>query len=312
MQQTFLNISQGTWDVIFWVIRYVAVALFLAYLANVYVKRKNIRTDIKGRVLEWRVETYKTIHRWVMCFQSVMAAPSQYEEHYRKLLSPTKFKIGYQGMEYVSFFDTPERLLQFSVDFNRMMNKEEVLMDYPLKHQLDGFRYWMDDVLRFYGAFVKAEYDKRWNFDEMTIRKHCDLVCRVLGIALQKDVHYFYDKIDEMLRDRLRNIKLSGVYSESRRSKMKKKVVDYCENIMDKEADGCYVRMVEWFYNHILFGYYGSRSQLHKNRLGMMNIFLLVHFEELFVTEPDRMKNHAEFMRLASDYHNCYCKYLMR
>ena len=51
MQQVFLNIPEDTWNVIFLVVRYVAVALILAYLSNVYVKRKNIRTDIKGRVL---------------------------------------------------------------------------------------------------------------------------------------------------------------------------------------------------------------------------------------------------------------------
>ena len=52
MQQEFLNISPDTWRVIFDIIRYVVVALILAYVTNVLVKRKNIRTDIKGRVLE--------------------------------------------------------------------------------------------------------------------------------------------------------------------------------------------------------------------------------------------------------------------
>lgn len=81
MQQAFLNIPQDTWNIIFLVIRYVVVALILAYLVNVYVERRIIHTDIKGRVLEWRVETYKSIHRWVMKFQSVIAAPSQDEDN---------------------------------------------------------------------------------------------------------------------------------------------------------------------------------------------------------------------------------------
>ena len=48
MQQEFLNISPDTWCIIFDIIRYVVVALILAYLTNVFVKRENIRTDIKG------------------------------------------------------------------------------------------------------------------------------------------------------------------------------------------------------------------------------------------------------------------------
>lgn len=310
MQQAFLNIPQDTWNIIFFVFKYVVVALVLAYLANVYVKRRIIHTDIKGRVLEWRVETYKSIHRWMMKFQSVIAAPSQDEGHYRNILSPTKFKIGYQGMEYASFFDTPERLFKFGMEFNQMMNKEECFVDFPLKHQMNGFQYWMDDVIMFLGAFCRAECDKRWRFSEETIKKHCGLACKVLGIALQIDVNRFYNKMDEMLRDRLRSIKISGVYSESWLTKWKRKACEYCEKVMDKDEDGRYAKMVEWFYYHVLYRYYGCRSQLHKNRFGLMRIFLLVHFEEQFAKNPNWIKDKEEFMKLTTAYTDCYCQYL--
>lgn len=312
MQQAFLNIPEDAWNVIFMVIRYVVVALILAYLANVYVKRKNIRTDIRGRVVEWRVDTYKSIHQWVMKFQSVIAAPSQYEEHYRNILAPTRFKIGYQGMEYSSFFDSHDRLFQFGMEFNQMMNKEDEFIDYPLRHELAGFQYWLDDVIMFYGAFGKAEYDKRWNFSEETIKKHCELASKVMGIALQKDVNRFFQQIDEMLRDRLRNIKIAGIYSESWLTKSKRKASDYCECIMDKEKDDWYTRIVVWFYYHVLYRYYGCRSQLHRNQLGLMTIFVLIHFEEQFANNPGLLKDRVEFMRLTTEYNNCYCQYLER
>lgn len=312
MQQAFLNIPEDAWNVIFMVVRYVVVALILAYLANVYVKRKNIRTDIKGRVVEWRVDTYKSIHQWVMKFQSVIAAPSQYEEHYRNILAPTRFKIGYQGMEYSSFFDSHDRLFQFGMEFNQMMNKEDEFIDYPLRHELAGFQYWLDDVIMFYGAFGKAEYDKRWNFSEETIIRHCELASKVMGIALQKDVNSFFQKIDEMLRDRLRNIKIAGIYSESWLTKSKRKASEYCECIMDKEKDDWYTRIVEWFYYHVLYRYYGCRSQLHRNQLGLMTIFVLIHFEEQFANNPGLLKDRVEFMRLTTEYNNCYCQYLER
>lgn len=50
MQQDFLNVSSEKWSIIFLVTRYVVVALILAYITNVFVKRKAIHTDIKGRV----------------------------------------------------------------------------------------------------------------------------------------------------------------------------------------------------------------------------------------------------------------------
>lgn len=304
--------SQETWNVMFLVIRYVVVALILAYLANVYVKRRTIHTDIEGRVLEWRVDTYKSIHRWVMKFQSVIAAPSQYEEHYRNILVPTKFKIGYQGMEYASFFDSPECLYKFGIEFNRMMNKEENFIDYSLKHHLTSFQYWLDDVITFYGAFVQVEYDKRWRFDEKTVKDHCELACKVLGIALQKDVNKYYREIDEMLRDRLRNLKISGIYTESWWVKMVRKGTSKCDAIMDKEeAPTLYNHIVEWFYYHVLYRSYGC-SQLLKNQNGMMAIFMQVHFEEQFAKNPAILEEQKTVGRLTTEFYDCYTQYLRR
>ena len=311
MQQEFLNLSFETWNVFFLVIRYVIVALILAYLANVYVKRKDIQTDIKGRALEWRVDTYKSIHRWVLRFQNVIVLPSQYEDHYRIILASTKFKIGYNGMEYASFFDSPKHLFQFGIEFNRLKNKEENVIDYPLKHQLNGFQYWLDDVIMFYEAFNHAECDKRWKFDEKTIKKHCELACKALGIALQKDVNNFYENIDNMLRDRLRNLKIAGVFTESWWESLKRKMTEYCEAILEREEDTFYCRSVEWLYYNVLYSTY-SCSQLQKNQLGLMKIFMFVHFEDLFVKNPVIMKDKEEIGKLTTEFYDCYIQYLRK
>lgn len=301
--------SPLAWNIIFWVIRYLLVALLLAYLTNVYVKKKNIHTDIKGRVLEWRVDTYKSIHKWVMKFQCVIAAPSQDEVHYRNILAPTKFKIGYQGMEYASFFHTPERLLQFGIEFKRMLNKEENFIDYPLKQKLESFQFWLDDVIMCFKAFVETEYDKKWKYDEKTKEKHCQLACRMLGIALQMDVNKFYGQIDDMLRDRLCNTKISGVYSESWWSKIKRKAITRCERIIDREEENKRKnRLIEWFYYDVLYRSYGC-SQLLRNNFGLMTIFILVHFEDKFSKNTAILKDGTEFMKLTAEYCNCYSQY---
>lgn len=310
MQQFFLSIPQDTWNIFFLVTRYVVVALILAYLVNVYVKRKNIHTDIKGRVLEWRVETYKSIHRWVMRFQSVIAAPSQDEKRYENILALTGFKIGYQGMEYTTFFDTPERLLKFCVEFDQMLNAYEGFVDYLLRHELNSLQYWLDDVVTYYGAFEETECDERWKFSDEKVHDHCELASKVLGIALQEDVNRFYHKIDEMLRDRLRNVKIAGVYSESWLTKGKRYVCDYCESVMDEKEDCRYVRMVEWFYYHVVYRYYGCRTELHTNKLDLMTIFILIHFEEQFEQDSDLWKDETVFRRMTTEFSNCFTQYL--
>lgn len=281
MPPTFLDFSPSTWNIIFLITRYVLVALVLAYLTNVFVKRRNTITDIKGRVLERQVETYKGIHRWVMRFRSVIAAPSQYEDYYRNIISRTKFKIGYQGMEYASFFDDPERLLQFDKEFNQMLKKEENLIDEALQQKLYDFQEWLDTVLLFYRAFVLAEAEKRWHFDTKTTELHCQLACRLLGIALQEDVNKYFEQIDRLLRDRLGDVKIAGVYSDSKRLWGNRKAKPY--------------------YN---------KSQFHIHNGDLMTIFVLVHLDEMFAENPAIMDDPQRLMSHMQEFSDCYMHYL--
>lgn len=285
MQHEFLNIPASTWNIIFLVIRYVLVALFLAYLTNVYVKRKNTLTDVKGRVTEWQVETYKGIHRWLMKFKSVIAAANQDEEHYRGILYYAKFKIGYQGMEYASFFDDPVRLLQMDQEFNQLLNKEEGFVDEAMKLKLNDFKDWLDEVVELYGAFVQTEGDEEWHMSEETSVRHCTLACRIMGIALQEDVNTYFDQFDSMLRDRLGDIKMAGVYSSSKRL---------------------------WGASGGSGKAYYNRSQLCKNQFGLMTIFMLVHFEEDFMKNPKWTKDRELFMKRTNEYLDCFKRCLER
>ncbi len=56
-------------------------------------------------------------------------------------------------MEFVSFFDTPEKLIQFVTEFHQMLNKEEGFIDETLKQKLISFQIWLDDVIEYLGAF---------------------------------------------------------------------------------------------------------------------------------------------------------------
>ena len=303
--------SPSTWNFVFLIARYVMAALLLAYLTGVYVKKVDIRTDIKGDVLEWRIDTYKNIHHLVMKLQSVIAAPSQNEEQYRRILSLTKFKIGYQGMEYASFFDSPERLLFMGMELNRMLNKEEHFIDYPLKNKLEDFQYWLDNVIMFYGAFYHTEYDKRWGSGELTAKANCLKACKLIGIALQEDVNSYYKELDDLLRDRLRNIRIAGIYTESRLSRIRKRCYEYCERIMNEEKDGRYSRLVEWLYDHLMYGTYCG-SQLQRHQTELMTIFTMTHYEDYLAKHPSVVNDKEQLMGLLKDYSECYSQNLER
>lgn len=300
--------AEFAWQILFWIIRYGLVALLLAYLTYVFVKKKDVQTNTKGYVLEWRVEAYKKIHQWVMGLHGVIAAPSQDEDRYQGLLSSLKFKIGYQGMEYAAIFDSPESLLKFGMDFNSMFNQEGDLIDYRLEHQLNSFQMWLDDVRMFLFTFIKTEADKQWKQDEDTAEKNCNLGCKVMGIALQEDINRYFEKIDGVLRDRLRGLKISNVYKDSLRDRLVRKVTDYCEKIMDEEGEGLYSKMMEWLYFNVIYRSYGC-SQLQKHQLDIYAIFAKVHFQEQLSEEDTKSKD--ELLKQMTDYQNCFIKHFI-
>lgn len=303
------DFSEFVIQIIFWIIRYGLVAFLLAYLVNVYVKKKEIRADMEGYVLEWRVDAYKKIHRWVMELKSIIAAPNQLEEQYRALLATTKFKIGYQGMEYATLFDNPEKTMAFSIAFNQMLNKERNQIDYVLEHKLNDFQLWLDDVIMFLGAFVRTECDKHWNMSEKEREERCNLGCRMIGIALQRDVDNYLDQIDSILRDRLRNLKIANVYHDTLRAKMLRKVTDFCKSVMDKEEDVWYKNMLEWAYFHFVYRTYGC-SQLQKHQFGLFAIFAQVHFHKMIAKNQVQKMDQKEFMKLMNEYKEIFKNYL--
>lgn len=137
------------------------------------------------------------------------------------------------------------------------------------------------------------------------------MAIKVIGIALQEDVNKFYHKLDEILRDRLRNIKISEVYSEGWLTKLKRMASDYCESVMDKDDNRLNPRIVEWFYYHVVYRSYGY-SQVSRNFSGLITIFLLIHFEELFANKPAILKDKKAFTSLSTEFYNSYTQYCER
>ena len=293
----------------FWIIRYGLVALLLTYLVNVFVKKQDIRADMEGHVLEWRVDAYKKVHRWVMGLQSIIAAPNQLEEQYKAMLASSKFKIGYQGMEYATLFDNPEKAMAFNMAFNHMLNKERNQIDYILEHKLNDFQLWIDDVIMLLGAFVSTECDKHWHMSEKEREEHCNMGCRVMGIALQKDVDNFFEQIDNILRDRLRNLKIANLYHDAIRARILRKVTDFCESVIGKEGNVWYKNMVVWLYFHYVYRTYGC-SQLQKHSSDLFAIFVKVHFHELIMNGQVKKISQKEFMKMVNEYKDMFNKHL--
>lgn len=304
MPEEFLSISKANWEIIFMILKYVIAALALAYLTVVFVKQKNNLTDLKGQILEQRIDSYKEIHRFVMRLQSLIASPSQKEECYQVFLSLSEIKTGYQGLEYCSIFQTPVHLLQFGIDINKLVEKTTIHLDYDLEQKLSEFQCWMDDVVEVTRAFAMTESDSRWHNSNIKIEQNSILACQLLGIALQDDINAFYEQFDRMLKNRLQKIRLSSISPNSLWIKTKRMISDYCEAMFDKKEKSK-TKILRWFYNHCLYRTYGC-SHLLKQKDKILTLLTLVHFSEEIEKQTFRRQSMDAFSKHMMEYQQCF------
>lgn len=304
MSDMFLSLSKDTWDIIFLVLRYGVAALFLAYLTSIFLKRKKNVVDIKGQIYESRIESYKEIHHHVMRLQSNIASPAQKEEYYQYFISLSKFKTGYQGLEYCSIFHSPERLMQYGIETNKLDDKSTIHIDYVLEQKLTEFEWWIDDVVDILVGFVNTEKDSRWRFNKSKIDDNIVLACQLLGIVLQDDVNNFYHQFDKLLRNRLQRIRLSSIGSDSIWIKAKHKLSDHCEAVFDKKGHGK-AKFLHWIYNHILYRSYGC-SKVRRNSDKVLTLLTLVHFSEEIEKQSFRKLSQSEFAKRMQEFQLCF------
>lgn len=306
MAEAFLSISKSTWDVIFMVLRYGVAALALAYLTSVVVKQRGNLIDVKGRILEQRIDSYKEIHHWTMRLKSLIASPAQKEQYYQYFLDVCKFRTGYQGLEYCSFFHTPVKLVQFGLDLNKLVEKSTIHLDYTLENKLTEFQWWMDDVIVLSGAFAETEANPVWRMSKQRQDRNNELATQLLGIALQEDINAFHLQLDRMLRDRLQKIRLSSIRSDSFMIRLKHKLSDACQARMNKKGKGK-ARLVRWFYNHCLYRTYGC-SQLRKRAGDVLSLLTVAHFSEEITSQKFRNQSPDLFHKQMMDYERCLQK----
>lgn len=290
MQETYLSIPKETWDGIFMFLRYGVTALIIAYLTSVYVKQKKNIIDLKGEMLERRIDSYKEIHRWAMQLKRVVADPSQMEQYYQNFLGRFKFERGYQGMEYCSIFYTPERFMTFFQGFKKLMDSQTLHLDAVLEQELNEFRWWLDDIIAFFYGFMETGEDPRWHFSQRRQEKNMESACHLMGIALQKDVNAFYDQFDRLLRNRLQKIRIANITSNSWPIRLKIKLTAAFEK---KFGEGN--RFVDWVYDHLLLRTYGT-AQVHERYSDIRLMLGMAHFHEE-LEKPQFRQNQEVFMR---------------
>lgn len=78
------------------ILKYVIIALCLAYMNHVFSKKKAVMYDVKRHILEKRLEIYASLHKLFLRNSTLIAPPAIKEQYYWSLMNGMPFRIGDQ------------------------------------------------------------------------------------------------------------------------------------------------------------------------------------------------------------------------
>ena len=292
---------------LFLIIKYIVVALIIAYFTIVLARRKKVDIELKGEFLEHKLQAYVRIHTFLVKTQDVIASPIYLEHYYQTLINGTPFKIGDQKMEYSSFFNSFEKFDAYQKELKDIISWNSIYLDYSLENILLEMQCWIEDIHDMLSAFIKTERDGSWKFSQKQQEDHINLACQIFGIVLQNDINNFSHKINNKLARRLQHPRLGKWYHESCFDKFLSKLSEYCE----KRADGKSNRkksLLQLFYLYILHPAYGC-SQFNKYPSFLIVVLAFIHWSDKYTRDEFDELELEKRAVMINGFHKCFIKY---
>ena len=262
------------------VLKYILIALCLAYVTHVFSKKKEVMLDVKRHVLEKRLKLYASLHKLIHHNSLFIAPPALMEQYYWSLIDGMPFRIGDQKMEYVSYFSSYEKLNEYCMLIQEQ-SSQTLFWPKDIEATLDSVNEWNDNVLSLLTAFKMMEEENNSLNDEKR-KEHLDLACQIFGIALQHDIEYISDHLKSMLADRLQMPNLLNLFKVS-------------------FADKCRLWLFE---RHI------DKADFYKHGASLVVLLLFVHIRDEYTR--DEYGNLPEHDRdsIMKRFHTSIIKYL--
>lgn len=195
------------------ILKYILIALCLAYVTHVFSKKKEVMLDVKRHVLEKRLKLYASLHKLIRHNSLIIAPPALMEQYYWSLIDGMPFRIGDQKMEYVSYFSSYDNLNEYC-RLIQEQSSQSLFWPKDIEAILDSVSEWNDGVLSILTAFKMMEEENK-SLDDKRRKEHLDLACQIFGIALQHDFEYISEYLKSTLADRLQMPNLLNLFKVS-------------------------------------------------------------------------------------------------
>lgn len=262
------------------ILKYILIALCLAYVTHVFSKKKEVMLDVKRHVLEKRLKLYASLHKLIHHNSLFIAPPALMEQYYWSLIDGMPFRIEDQKMEYVSYFSSYEKLNEYCM-LIKEQSSQTLFWPKDIEATLDSVNEWNDNVLSLLTAFKMME-EENMSLNDEKRKEHLDLACQIFGIALQHDIEYISGYLKSMLADRLQMPNLLNLFKVS--------FVDKCSLWL--------------FERHI------DKADLYKHGASLIVLLLFVHIRDEYTRdEYDNLSEHDRDS-IMKRFHTSIIKYL--
>lgn len=265
---------------IFFILKYIFIALFLAYFTQVLSKKKEVMLGVKKQVLERRLALYASLYKVLHRNSTLIAPPAADEQYYWSMMGGMPFHIGDQKMEYVSYFHSYERFNEYSLQIQQMCSKK-VFLPKEIEDELKMVAEWFLTISDFLGAFKKVEEEKRPFSDELR-SEHLDLACQMCGIALQYDIEFVSSHLKSILAARLRMPSLLNLFEVS--------IINKCKL---------------WSFKRNF-----KKLDLYEHTPSIILLLIFVHISNVYTRDEFDKLPENKRETIMQEFHSSYVKYL--
>ena len=196
------------------ILQYLFIALFLAYLGNVFSKKRAVKMEIRKYIWESRLSVYASLHKILLENSLIVAPPMLNENYYWSLIDGMPFHIGDQKMEFVSCFGSYDLLVEYTYRLRQEGKVKSSYLPEDMIACLDLALEWYEGIMNLLTAFKMTE-QADMSMDEKIKVRHLNLACNLFGIALQKDIAVVTNLLIEMVTDSLHTPSLMNLFKVS-------------------------------------------------------------------------------------------------
>lgn len=288
---------------IFSLVKYLLAALIVAYFSKVFMKKREVMTDIDASKLEKQLHANVRLHKLLMETKHHIAPSQLTEMFYNEFIDRMPFKKDPTLNSYPICFDSQERLADYYYRILHEKRRDFPFLDYKSNVLLDDLTDWLEELNGIVEAFARVEANPKWKYSSDIQKRNISLLVKVLGLALQNDTDHFVDKLSKRFHKKLQNPRISSWRGKTCLDKFHNYLCMKYETKFDRKNNR--KRTISWIYFNVLHPLYG-RSQLCINsKKGYLSLVLmLVHYSPDLSPEQYFSYPREKAFSLMKDFHS--------